>query len=527
MSDRCSPLFSVIIPTHNRPTYLVEAIDSVLAQTVQDFEVIVVDDASEPPVPLHEDPRVRVVRRDTAGGPAQARNDGVGRASGEYLAFLDDDDWYEPNRLQVALEGLERAPITLCWGGYSDEEMRPGLMLEGHVHEHLLDNGFAPAAYVTALRRDHFVPFDREFRGCEDIDWWLRLTNSNAVSTVPAYCYLVRRHDEIRGLHGIEARLAGSLMLLEKHRAYFATHPRARSFRWRRIGAYHAQLGHHRQAALALLRALVIRPDLPTSVQLARTLVAQPSATTVDTRPPQGECLDASGRRYYASERLDMLPHVPAVDSYLDLGCGEGRFAGHLKSRRPDAEVWGIEPDADAAAEAATRLDRVITGSFPDCVTEIDRRFACIVCNDVLEHMADPWGACAEIAELLEPGGTLVASIPNIRNLGTLSQVALKGRWDYVPAGVLDRTHLRFFTKATMTEMIERAGLRVQSVSGSWPLTTAKMRVLRAAAWCLSPDLATEGVYRQYVVVAKNETGSGAAPDAPPTASKSGNPGTA
>ncbi|MBX7161533.1 MAG: class I SAM-dependent methyltransferase [Acidimicrobiia bacterium] len=229
--------------------------------------------------------------------------------------------------------------------------------------------------------------------------------------------------------------------------------------------------------------------------------------------------------RYFASERLDMLPHIPAVDSYLDVGCAEGRFAGHLKARRPGSVVWGIEPDPEAAAEAAGRIDHVVRGTFPQCLPEVDRRFACIVCNDVLEHMVDPWGACEEFAARLEPGGTLVASIPNIRNLATLSQLALKGRWDYVPAGVLDRTHLRFFTRATIIEMFEAAGFSVESVTGSWPLTTVKMRVLRAAVWCVRPGLAREGAFRQYVVVARQRAQDSAGSDAvTPFSGSSGEP---
>ena len=215
---------------------------------------------------------------------------------------------------------------------------------------------------------------------------------------------------------------------------------------------------------------------------------------------------DASGddpSGYYSSQRLDMLPHVPVGDSYLDLGCGEGRFAEQLKARHPTAVVWGIEPSEDAARAAATRIDRVIVGTYPECRDEIDRRFSCIVCNDVLEHMVDPWTASAELVGLLEPGGILVASLPNVRNLATIYRLVLKGRWDYVDSGVLDRTHLRFFTPATMVEMIEAAGLRVESVSGSWPLTTVKMRLLRAGSWLLSRNFAKEGLFRQYVIVAR------------------------
>lgn len=499
MSDAVArPLFSVVIPTHNRPDELVEAVDSVLAQTVQDIEIIVVDDGSTVPVGSFDDPRVRVVRRDRPGGPAVARNEGVALAHGRYLAFLDDDDWYRADRLQVALDGLERAPIALCWGGYLDRPPQPGLTLNGEVHDVLLDHGYAPNAGVAALRRECFVPFDPRFKGAEDIDWWLRLTEQHQVATVPSYAYLVRHHDERRDERVFQERLDGSLLLLEKHHDYFATHRRARAFRWRRIASYRAELGRRWSAAGAVLRSLAARPDPAVAVQLARTLVARPARPTPASAPVG----------YFASTRSDVLPHVPVVDTYLDLGCGEGRFGEALKERRPGTTVWGVEPNATAAQAARGRLDQVVVGAFPDCRDEITRTFDCVVANDVLEHIEDPWAACGELAALLQPGGVLVASIPNVRNFATLATLALQGRWDYVDAGVLDRTHLRFFTRATAVEMIEAAGLVVTSTHGAWPLTTVKMRALRAACRPLAPGLAREGRFRQYVVVARAPDGT-------------------
>lgn len=268
-----SPLFSVVIATNNRLGLLAEAIDSVLAQTVQDFEVVVIDDASDPPVPPHGDPRVRVVRQEPNGGPARAFNAGAHAAVGDYLTFLADDDWYTPDRLQVALDGLQRAPVTLCWGGYPEDRERGGPVLEGDAYDAVLDWGFAPGVGTTALRRECFIPFDEHFLACEDVDWWLRLASTSPVSTEPKYCYLVRRHDEVRGIHGVSARLDGSLLLLERHQAYFARHRRARAFRWRRIGVYRAALGQRRAAVRILLRSLAASPDPATARAILRVLL--------------------------------------------------------------------------------------------------------------------------------------------------------------------------------------------------------------------------------------------------------------
>src|SRR5262249_54973733 len=97
------PLFTVVIPTFGRPAFLADAVASVVAQTEGDLACGVVDDASPEPVgPPSDDERVRVVRLDTNGGPAAARNAGVAEARGRHLAFLDDDDWWEPERLAEA-----------------------------------------------------------------------------------------------------------------------------------------------------------------------------------------------------------------------------------------------------------------------------------------------------------------------------------------------------------------------------------------------------------------------------------------
>lgn len=105
------PRVSVIIPTHNRPVLLVEALTSVLAQTFTDWEALIVDDASTTPVTIDEgDKRIRVLHHSSSQGGAAAKNTGIKGASAEILAFLDDDDLYAPQYLERALGILDRNP---------------------------------------------------------------------------------------------------------------------------------------------------------------------------------------------------------------------------------------------------------------------------------------------------------------------------------------------------------------------------------------------------------------------------------
>jgi glycosyltransferase involved in cell wall biosynthesis len=115
-----SPRLSIIIPTHNRPHLLPQAVGSALNQTVVDLEVIVVDDASSEPVQLPADPRLRVIRLEAGVGGAGARNVGTQAARGCWVTYLDDDDCLLPHMAEISLSALESAiadsPVAVIAG---------------------------------------------------------------------------------------------------------------------------------------------------------------------------------------------------------------------------------------------------------------------------------------------------------------------------------------------------------------------------------------------------------------------------
>ena len=167
---------------------------------------------------------------------------------------------------------------------------------------------------------------------------------------------------------------------------------------------------------------------------------------------------------YYANARQDVLRRVPvSARAVLDVGCGAGALGASIK-RRQGARVVGIEYVAEQAARAAAVLDAVHTGD----VAALDLPYApgsfdCLIYSDVLEHLVDPWAVLAKQRPLLAQGGTLIASLPNVQFVGVIAGL-LRGRWAYQPRGVLDRTHLRFFTRRSAHALIEGAGYRVTSI---------------------------------------------------------------
>lgn len=267
------PLFSVVIPTHGRAELLNEAIQSVLRQTVSDFECVVVDDGSPQAPSVPDDPRIRVVRREATGGPAAARNTGLGAARGRYVTFLDDDDLWLPHRLELARKGLTEAEIAICHRASLGGSTRSSEELHGDVHDVICDS-FSPSLGQVAIERRVCPLFDERFLGCEDVDWWLRATRTLRVTTVPEVGYLVRSHTQPRVLHGVSARLAGSRLLLDVHRDYYAVRSRARAFREFRIGLLELALRDQSAARRSLLRSLRIRPSFRTAWYLTRSFAS-------------------------------------------------------------------------------------------------------------------------------------------------------------------------------------------------------------------------------------------------------------
>lgn len=171
---------------------------------------------------------------------------------------------------------------------------------------------------------------------------------------------------------------------------------------------------------------------------------------------------------YFSHARPEMHRFIPAdTRRLLDIGCGAGGFGAALKAGRPGLVVTGVEIDPAAAAAARDHLDAVLTGDAASGIGQLqDQRFDVIVLNDVLEHVVDPEALLRQLAPLLESGGCVVASIPNVREFFTVTALFFKGRWEYTDEGILDRTHLRFFTRSSLPGLFARGGFRLESATG-------------------------------------------------------------
>lgn len=205
---------------------------------------------------------------------------------------------------------------------------------------------------------------------------------------------------------------------------------------------------------------------------------------------------------YHDHIRRDVLPYVPQTGGQLlDLGGGIGATAAEIRSRKLVDRIGVADLVDNSASPLAldfsyqSNLEQ--DGLIGKIVAERGK-MQMILALDILEHLLDPWSMANQLADALDDGGYLVVSIPNIRNYKALVPLLLKNRWDYQDAGILDRTHLRFFVRSTAIDLVKQTGLKITQIAPS-PSGGGKVRLFRKATLGLLNSFTD----RQYIIVAQ------------------------
>jgi len=215
--------------------------------------------------------------------------------------------------------------------------------------------------------------------------------------------------------------------------------------------------------------------------------------------------MESSQTEYFRNRRPEMIPFIPGEAArILEVGCGGGDFAEHLRGIRAESgrpvEIWGVEMDATAAVQASGKIDRVLQGDAADILPGLpEGHFDCVVLNDVIEHVLEPEELLRAVHRVLTPGAHLVASVPNVRYFFNVVNLAVHGRWDYTDEGILDRTHLRFFTRGSMVRLLEQSGFMVERTVGINPTGSLKFRLVNL----LTVGLWSDMKYLQFACLAR------------------------
>ncbi len=212
--------------------------------------------------------------------------------------------------------------------------------------------------------------------------------------------------------------------------------------------------------------------------------------------------------KYYEYDRPEVRKLVSRDSKrILDVGCGAGALGFALK-KEIDAEVWGIEIVNQQAEKAKEKLDKVLIGDINEKIKELpDNYFDTIIFADVLEHLPYPDETLEKIHRKLKNNGELIASIPNVQHW-TVIKALLEGTWRYEDAGILDKTHLRFFTDKTALEMFEKTGYEVKHIEATllddYKFTDSLISKLNQEGFNAN-DLQEKSRYYQYMFKMKKK----------------------
>lgn len=245
------PVVSVIIPSYNRGYCIAQCLRSVLNQTFSDFEIIVVDDASDDDtrdqVLSIADARIRYIAHGTNQGGAVARNSGIGIAQGEFVAFLDSDDHWQPDKLEKQIATLRRLGpkwgLSYTWLSCVDDDgaetLRINPEIEGECFDEMLVSNFIGSFSNIVVRKSLLIEvgaLDESFRSCQDWDLFIRLTRRASVHCLREYavCYLQSATDKVRISTNPRSVVQGHRRILRKYADDYDALPRSyrrRAFR--------------------------------------------------------------------------------------------------------------------------------------------------------------------------------------------------------------------------------------------------------------------------------------------------------
>jgi 2-polyprenyl-3-methyl-5-hydroxy-6-metoxy-1,4-benzoquinol methylase len=171
----------------------------------------------------------------------------------------------------------------------------------------------------------------------------------------------------------------------------------------------------------------------------------------------------AEVQEYYQGKRpevVDLISNSPR--RILEIGCGDGSFRLLLKGT---LEYWGVEPFSEAAELAHKNIDNVFNSTYETALSQLPNNyFDLIICNDVIEHFADHDVFFSSIKTKMSKDSYIVGSIPNVRHIRNIINLIFRKDWMYKDDGILDRTHLRFFTEKSLKRTFKRHGYTLETL---------------------------------------------------------------
>ena len=413
---------SIILAIHNGLSYTQQCI-AVLQDNLKgcDYELIVVDDASEDGTLewLSQQESLKRIHNESQQGLSRAFNQGAEASSGETLLLLRNDVLLMRMSFVCMMQLLGQDEAVGAVGPYTNHDR-----------------------YLQTLQ-------------CTSYQNYTEL--EQFVAQLPG---------KIEGAVAQPSLLLGDFCLLMKRSAWDAIHGFDISYTG-------ASFFADADISLRLIQAGY-------RLQIARNAYVHREAMQWKDRQSNLDDEMAKGNAYFEQKwqfriqyscniRLPLIKHIEQTRkplAVLEAGCACGGNLMYLEQVSPGAELYGIELDSNTAKIASCfgQIFNLDLERFSK--PEWTKKFDAIIMGDILEHLVDPWKTVRNMYEITKSGGRIIISVPNIMHVSIFYGL-LQGSWTYEDQGILDRTHLRFFTKREAVQLLEQAGYKVISVEYS------------------------------------------------------------
>ncbi|HUL01093.1 MAG TPA: glycosyltransferase [Nitrospirota bacterium] len=542
-----TPKVSICMPNYNFAQYLPEAIESVLKQSYTNYEFIIIDNCSTDNSAdiikryAESDSRIQFGVNEHNVGLVNNLNLCLKKAQGEYIKFLFSDDMLASDKAvermvsvldsdhEIALVATsrylidDRSTIKKVLSEYHGKTEYAGTEI---IQDCLIEqkNKIGEPSVVMFRRKHTGRGFDGRYRQAVDLEMWFHILEQGKFYYLDEPLCSFREHPRqqthvnISDVNVIEEPF---LLLQDYADKPYVRIPRCTKEYMLYVPVYaiwklYKKKRISKQDAITKIKEhynyfkfILCFPFFKVYKFIKRSTKSMAIETHKRTssllqhkdpeRDPylQGDALKIKNQ-YYEYTRKEILPLLPDSPSkVLEIGCGAGNTLVWLKSLKHCTWIAGVEISPEAAEIARERLDAVYPVNIEQNSIPIqEATLDLILCLDVLEHMIDPWEVVRRLHKLLKPGGALIVSIPNVRNKDVLFPLLFKGEWDYTDAGILDKTHLRFFVRDTAIRLVESSGLKVDRTISTGLGRSRKSQIVNA----LLPSLITTLFEKQYLI---------------------------
>jgi glycosyltransferase involved in cell wall biosynthesis len=265
----CMPKISIIIPTHDRAEFLRLAITSVLNQTFQDFEILIIDDASkdhtQEVITDFNDTRIRVIYNQVSKGAAGSRNIGIMNSNSEYVAFLDDDDEWLPEKLKLQTCLLDNSPSEVggvCTGCFTVEKVSGRVLSIDNPEINSLYKGNFITTSSVLLKRECFEQcglFDENMPTSSDYDMWIRISKKFSFKIIKDALLKYYIHED-RLTFNYEKKIRGLEILSEKHNDFLKNGYKEYSRLYLDLGVCYCFKGEVQKGRKAFSKSIIMNP---------------------------------------------------------------------------------------------------------------------------------------------------------------------------------------------------------------------------------------------------------------------------